>query len=351
MKNRNRILYVAEILKRYTDENHSLSVREISELLEKEYGEPGYRTTISEDIAALIESGWDIGVDRSTVFRYRLLSREFDRAELKLIIDAVNASRFITRAKSHELTGKISALAGPGSKGLNRCTEVENRIKNGNKKLFFIIDTIHEAIEKDCQIRFCYFRYNEKKQRVLLHGGKPYLFNPFFLVWNGEYYYMVGSYGNHPDKVASFRVDRIDACPEILAARRANPPESFCADQYLNSTIHMFGNAEQKPEEVHILCENSTANGIIDRFGPETEMRIVDDGHFKAVIHVIPTSVFYGWVFGFGGKVWIEGPEDVVRGFEEMVERVKKKKASNEASCAPCAAEQVDDVENSYLNS
>lgn len=330
MNNRDRILYIAQLLRKYTDEDHALSLREISELLLKEHGEKVYRTTVSDDIEALIASGWDIEIERSTVNRYRLVGRDFDKAELKLIIDAVNASRFITKNKSRELTKKISALAGPESDALKRHTEVENRVRNGNKKLFLIIDAIHEAIEKNCQISFYYFRYNEKKEKVLQHGGKPYQFNPFFLVWNGEFYYMVGSYANHPENVASFRVDRIPDCPEILSTKRAQIPDKFDADRYINSTIHMFGRADQTPVKVHLICENDTANGIIDRFGPETEMQPVDEGHFEAVIYVVPTSVFYGWVFGFGGKVRIEGPEEIVKEFIEMVKKVNKK-ASYEA--------------------
>lgn len=322
MNNRERLLRISQILQERSNEKHSITGREIADLLQKEYGTKASRNTIGGDITTLQKCGMDIAVVRGTQNHYAYVGRIFDQAELKLLIDAVKASRFITRSKSKELVQKIGRLAGPDKDQLARYTEVENRVKNGNKKLFLIIDAIHEAIGHHRQISFKYYRFDARKHKVFLHEGRPYLFNPFFLVWNGEYYYLLGSYGNHPDTVASFRIDRIDEVPEILETKRHPMPKGFNPEQFINGTIHMFGSAEQQAEWVELLCENKTANGIIDRFGLETEMKPCDAEHFRAKVLVVPTSVFYGWVFGFGGRVKILSPEKAIREFREMVEKV-----------------------------
>ncbi len=323
MNGKLRLLLTAKLLQERTDDNHSLTRREICEILSREYGiEAADRNTFTADINALRESGMEIEEDRGTQKKYRYIGRDLDHAELKLIIDAVKSFRSITKQKSDELAKKLSRYAGPGDKSLSRHTEVENRIRNGNKKLFLIIDTIHRAIEQKKQLSFFYFKYNEKKERILQHGGKPYRFNPAFLVWTGEYYYLVGCYANHPETTASFRVDRISEKPEILDAPCAKLPSGFDPEQYLNSTIHMFGGTDGKQETVELLCENSTASAIIDRFGLQTKMVQADADHFTATIFVSPTSVFYGWIFGFGGKVKILSPK-LAAEYERMVRKVE----------------------------
>ncbi len=325
MNNRERIIKIAKILEDKTDENHTVSSPELLSALRDSSGKMPDRGTLADDIDTLIRCGMDIKVIRSTPNRFCYVGRNIDLAELKLLVDAVRSSRFITKSKSEELCRKISRLAGPAADTLSRHIEVENRIRNGNKKLFLIIDTIHEAIDKGKQISFLYFRYNGKKEKVLIHSGKPYLFNPFFLIWTGEYYYMVGSFVNHPEGIGAYRIDRIYEVPVILSEAALPMPASFDPERYLNGTIHMFGGADQKPEKIQLLCENGTANGIIDRFGLETPMEVCDEEHFIATVSVAPTSVFYGWVFGFGGRVRILGPEKAEKEFKEMMGRVREK--------------------------
>lgn len=325
MNGRKRLLLIQRILQDRTDEKHDLSVAEITAILQQEYScAIPDRATIYEDIRSLQASGMDIIVERKKQNRYYFTGRFFDRAELKLLIDAVKSFKFITKRKSDELAEKIAQFAGPGREGLVRSTEVENRTRSGNKRLFLIIDILHQAIEEKRQVSFLYFKYNEKKEQVLLHRDKPYHFNPFFLAWNGEYYYIVGSYANHPETVASFRIDRIYKQPVILEQKAARPPKWFDAKEYLNSRIHMFGGIDQQSVEVTLLCANETAPGIIDRFGLDAEMMAADESHFWTTVSVVPTSVFYGWVFGFGGKVQIVGPKEALKGYKEMVEKVSK---------------------------
>ena len=163
-ENKIRILALAKILTQYTDEEHSITTADIIDLLEKEYGISSHRTTISTDVAILQEFGMDIQATRSQFIHYNLLSRDFDYAELKLLIDAVASSKFISKSKSERLAVKIATLAGQHkAEELKRNISVERRIKTDNEKVLFIIDAVNDAINLGKKIRFQYFEYNVKK--------------------------------------------------------------------------------------------------------------------------------------------------------------------------------------------
>ena len=211
-----RPLYVAQILLNYTDEEHLLTIAEILQKLHDKYGIDSYRATIKTDIEMLMEAGMDIEFIKSSQNHYHIVSRDFDVAELKILIDAVESAKFISKDKSQKLVEKISKLAGPfASEGLKRNIDVERRIKPGNEKLLFIVDSINDAINQGRQISFQYFQYNVKKERKPRFDGYWYKLSPYRLVWNGDYYYVVGYYEKYHE-VVSYRVDRMVGRPEIL---------------------------------------------------------------------------------------------------------------------------------------
>ena len=190
-----RPFLVSKIIFERTDEDNYLTIAQILDILKKEYGIESYRKTIQADIDTLIAFGFDIQETKSTQNRYNLVSRQFDNAELKLLIDAVESAKFIPASKSKGLVEKISALGGrnQGEK-LKRNVSVEGRIKANNDKIFMIIDAINTAINQKKKISFTYFQYNVRKEQKLRHDGDPYVITPLHLVWNGDYYYMVGVY-------------------------------------------------------------------------------------------------------------------------------------------------------------
>ena len=310
-----RPLYLGKILQERTDEEHFLTTAQLMQILEEEYGIKSHRQTIKSDLELLQSFGMDIQEIKSTQNRYNLVSRQFDIAELKLLIDAVESSKFITSRKSEELVAKLCSLASNHcAMELKRNLCVEGRIKPGNEKIFLIVDTINEAINRGKKIRFQYFRFDEHKEHKLRKDGKYFYISPLNLVWNGDYYYVIGVF-DFTRTIGSFRVDRIAKCPEILDYDVTAPKEDFDLNTYINTTFRLY-NSEHS--QVELVCDNDMMDAIIDRFGEEVETHRHTADSFKAVVNVAVSHVFFSWVFGFGGKVKIKAPEDVRQRYIEM---------------------------------
>ena len=303
-----RPLYLAKILYEQTDEDHYLTTSQLIQMLDEQYGIKSHRQTIKAEIELLKQFGLEIEEVKSTQNRYNLYGRTFDAPELKLLIDAVESSKFITANKSKELVRKISTLSSEHvAATLTRNVSCEGRVKPGNERIYLIVDTINEAINSNRKISFQYFQYNVRKEQKLKHNGEPYVITPLHLVWNGDYYYMVGVY-DYKQRIGSFRVDRIAKCPVILDEAGTPAPEDFNLDEFINTTFRMF-NSEHA--EVELICDNEVMDSIIDRFGSDVTTYANDMTSFRAVAKVAVNHVFFSWVFGFGGKVKIKGPEDV----------------------------------------
>ena len=286
-------------------------------ILKEEYGINSHRQTIKSDIDVLTKFGMEIEEVKSTRNRYNAFGRKFDQAELKLLIDAVESSKFITQNKSDALVEKIETLTSQyRAQELHRNISVEGRIKPGNEKIYHIVETINEAINRGKKISFECFKYNVKKEKKSKRD-EPYIITPLHLVWNGDYYYMIGVY-DYQNRLGTFRVDRINKIPTILKEDGILAPEDFDLNQYLNMTFRMFNSQH---EEVELICANELMDAIIDRFGEEVVTYANDMESFRAVVNVAVSHVFYSWVFGFCGKVKIKGPETVKDKYDEMIKK------------------------------
>lgn len=311
-----RPLYLAKILYEQTDEEHFLTTAQLIQILQERYGIKAHRQTIKTEIELLRQFGLEIEEVKSTQNRYNLFGRRFDAPELKLLIDAVESSKFITAGKSRELVEKISTLASEHvAASLRRNVSCEGRIKPGNERIYLIIDAINDAINKNKQISFLYFKYNSRKEKIIKRNGEPYVITPLHLVWNGDCYYMIGVY-EYKQRLGSFRVDRIAKCPLILEEDGTPAPEGFDIDNYINTTFHMF---DSEREEVELICDNDVMDSIIDRFGEDVTAYARDMNTFRVVVNIAVSHVFYSWVFGFGGKVRIKGPANVKAKYSEML--------------------------------
>lgn len=311
-----RPLYLAKVLYEQTDEAHYLTTSQLIQILDEEYGVKAHRQTIKTDIEVLKQFGFEIEEVKSTQNRYNLYGRTFDIPELKLLIDAVESSKFITASKSKELVKKLCTLTSKYEiDGLTRNVSCEGRIKPGNEKVYYIIDKINEAINQNKKVSLYYFQYNVRKEQKLRHEGKPYIITPLHLVWNGDYYYMVGVY-DYKQRLGSFRIDRIAKCPTILDEEGTPPPEGFNIDDFINTTFRMYNSNHA---EVELVCDNSVMDSIIDRFGEDVTTYANDMTSFRAVVNVAVNHVFYSWVFGFGGKVKIKSPIDVKEKYKQML--------------------------------
>ena len=315
-----RPLYLAKILYEQTDEEHYLTTVQLINILEEKYGISAHRQTIKSEIELLRKFGIEIEEVKSVQNRYNICSREFENSELKLLIDAVESAKFITARKSKELVAKLSSLAGDyGAEKLKRNVCCEGRIKSDNERIYIIVDTINEAINEGKKISFPYFQYNVKKQHQLKHDGEAYVLSPLHLVWNGDFYYLVGV--AEDNTIRNFRVDRIAKCPTILEENSSQAPEDFNIDDYINTTFRMF-NAEHT--DVELLCDNDVIDSIIDRFGENIEITEAATENFKITVNVATSHIFYSWIFGFGGKVIILGPDAVREEYVSMLDKVRE---------------------------
>ena len=312
-----RPLYLAKILYEQTDEEHYLTTVQLINILEEKYGISAHRQTIKSEIELLRKFGIEIEEVKSVQNRYNICSREFENSELKLLIDAVESAKFITARKSKELVAKLSSLAGDyGAEKLKRNVCCEGRIKSDNERIYIIVDTINEAINEGKKISFPCFQYNVKKQHQLKHDGEAYVLSPLHLVWNGDFYYLVGVADD--GNIRNFRVDRIAKCPTILEEDSIQAPEDFNIDYYINTTFRMF-NVEHT--DVELLCDNDVIDSIIDRFGENIEITEAATEKFKITVNVATSHIFYSWIFGFCGKVRILGPESIKDEYIAMLDR------------------------------
>ena len=320
-----RPLYLAKILYEQTDEEHYLTTVQLINILEEKYGISAHRQTIKSEIELLRKFGIEIEEVKSVQNRYNICSREFENSELKLLIDAVESAKFITARKSKELVAKLSSLAGDyGAEKLKRNVCCEGRIKSDNERIYIIVDTINEAINEGKKISFPYFQYNVKKQHQLKHNGEAYVLSPLHLVWNGDFYYLVGV--AEDNTIRNFRVDRIAKCPTILEENSSQAPEDFNIDDYINTTFRMF-NAEHT--DVELLCDNDVIDSIIDRFGENIKITEAATENFKITVNVATSHIFYSWIFGFGGKVKILGPDAVREEYVSMLDKARESASAN----------------------
>lgn len=317
-ESKSRILYIYKMLMEQTDAEHYLTAQQIISQLE-EKGITAFRKTVISDIEQLTEFGVDIICVKSTQNRYYINSRTFSLAELKLLVDAVEASQFITKSKSAELIGKISDLTSTFQAD-ELCREIflARRIKSVNEEIYEVVDAIHSAVRKQLQITFLYYEYNVEKQRVLRNDGERYHFSPYGMTWEDGRYYVVG-YSEKHGKIVTFRADRISGVritDELCISR----PDGFDMSEFVKQTIRMY---DDKLETVVLKCNNGVMKSVIDRFGLDVQTEPYADGkHFKATVEVGASQTFLGWVFQFGGEVQIVKPASVKKRFVEMAKAI-----------------------------
>ena len=311
-----RLLYLYQHLVKSSDQEHPISTSQLMEDLKQNYGIVVNRNTMANDLNMLNQAGLRIEVihDRQNLYYYD--GQVFDLAELKILIDAVSSSKFITEKKSKDLIGKILSLTnGNGAEKLRRHVYAEDRVKSDNEKGYYIVDAINEAIDSGLKISFQYTEYNNKKRKVLRHGGEVYIVSPYALIWDGDYYYVVG-FSERRGIIQNFRLDRIAKSPMILNEPAKPAPDDFSLKKYFESVFRMFSANEQVP--VELLCETFIMKAIIDQFGAKVQTEEIDDNHFKATVSVCPSPTFYQWVFGWNGAMKILGPENILEEYRAM---------------------------------
>ena len=317
-----KLYYLAKIMREKTDEEHGLSMKEIQMRL-AEYECTADRKSIYDDLAALDVMGLEIsGEQIGGTYKYHVSDKEFDIAELKLLVDAVQSSKFITERKSNDLIKKLTGMASEYEAAqLKRQVVVQGRVKTMNESIYYVVDEIHRAISGNNQIMFEYMQWNLKKQ-LEPKKKEPYKVSPWALIWAGENYYLV-AYDEIEDEIKHFRVDKMKSVTVLKEKRKGK--EKFKENElasYSNMNFDMYGGEEK---DVRIAFKNEKVGILIDRFGKDIMIHDSDrEGWSETVVKVAVSRHFFGWIFALGTDVVIKGPKEVVDMFDKEIDDRKK---------------------------
>lgn len=319
-----KLLYLQRLLMERTDEQNCVTMEEILSYLEQ-HDIKAERKSIYDDVQALRTYGMDIRQHRGKSGGYYLASRTFEVAELKLLVDAIQSSRFITHRKSRELIRKLESLTSkPQAAALERQVYVTGRTKTLNEAIYHNVDTLHQAISEDKQICFRYFEWqigfltHQHIFKSYRRGGQPYQISPWALMWDDENYYMVG-FDADAGLVKHYRVDKMESL-EITGLAREGKEffEDFDLTDYTRRTFGMFHGHEQR---VRLRCENRFAGVMHDRFGDDIIFAPCDGGHFYAEVNVAVSPQFFGWIFGLDGAVQITWPQEIIKESQNLIKK------------------------------
>lgn len=317
-----KLSYLREILLEETDADHSLTMPEIIAKLQKR-GVSAERKALYNDIADMEKLGVKIkGTKDHFNYYYSVAKRDFSLAELKLLVDAVQSSRFITERKSNELIKKLEKFASKYErKSLQRQVTVNGRVKTLNEGIFKNVDAIHSAIVDNKQIMFKYLQWNVKKQLVEKRNGEWYCVSPWAMIYDDDNYYMIG-YDHKDKKIKHYRADKM-AKIAVSSENREGKEffEGLSLADYSTKNFGMYGGEEEK---VVLEVENEMIGVFFDRFGTDMMVVPIDEGHSRIKVKVAVSNQFLGWIIALGEGVKITGPEKVTSRMLQMIKNYEK---------------------------
>lgn len=319
MNQKFKLYRLAQIMMKKTDEEHYITMPEIKEAL-AEYDITADRKSLYNDLRDLEILGIEVeGEQDGNRYRYHVVNRPFELPELKLLVDAIQSSKFITEKKSNSLIKKLETMVSEyDAQKLQRQVYVSGRIKAMNESIYYTVDAIHNAISENKKIRFQYFQWNVKKEPQLRHGGAWYHISPWGLSWDDENYYLVG-YDTDAGMIKHYRVDKMLHIKISDESREGKEHfKKLDMADYAKKSFGMFGGKEQT---VKLSVHNKLAGVIIDRFGKDVMMIPADEEHFNVNVDVRVSRQFLGWVFSLGSDIQIVGPDDVVEQMRKEIAR------------------------------
>lgn len=328
-RQKQKLLMILDLLMKKTDMEHSVTVHDILAHLESN-GITAERKSIYDDLHVLEDYGLDICKTKSKTVGYYIGSRSFELPELKLLVDAVQSSKFITHKKSNELIKKLEGLSSEhDAKKLHRQVVVSNRVKAPNETIYYTIDSIHDAINKSCKVCFYYAKWevcgtgNKKIVRTHRNNGELYKVSPWAMTWDDENYYMI-AFDSKSGIIKHFRVDKIEKLKMLEDEKSDGRAEykKFDMAVYSKRVFGMFGGEMQS---VKLRVDNSLAGVIIDRFSKDVFVTVNGDGTFSVSVDVMLSPQFYGWLFALGDKVEILSPDSARDEFRRYLSKVVKK--------------------------
>ncbi len=314
-----RILYIMKMLLEETDEEHTVSAADIDRALRR-YGMTIDRKTVYNDIETLREFGIDILQTKGSGGGYYVGSRKFELPELKLLVDAVQVSKFISRKKSEELITKLESLASEyDARKLQRNVFIYNRPKTGNETVYYNVDQIHTAIMENKQIEYQYAEWTMQKKLEPRKHGVVYRVSPWSLTWDDAKYYLI-AYDENADCIKHYRVDKMQKISVVGQERIGKEKfQDFDLVEFSKKTFSMYGGHD---EEVILQCDLDMIGVILDRFGTDVMIVPVDKKRFRVRVLVAVSPQFFGWVTGIGSKLRIYGPESVRKEYMEYLQHI-----------------------------
>ena len=317
-----KLIYIIKYLMENTDENHKVTMADIMRSLET-YDITAERKSIYADLETLRDLGFDIlGEKIGRTFYYYIASRDFEVAELKLLVDAIQSSKFITEKKSSELIKKLQGLVSVHeAKQLQRQLYVSGGTKAVNENIYYNIDALHNAIGTNQKIQFQYFQWNVKKEMELRRNGEFYEVSPWALLWEDENYYLI-AFDSAQQEIRHYRVDKMLKISLVSENREGKEYfEKFNLAEYNKKNFGMFAGEE---EMVKLEVHNRLIGVIFDRFGTDVMIIPADAEHFRVNVKVSVSNQFFGWLFGLGSDVKILAPENVVKRMKEELGNINK---------------------------
>ena len=314
-----KLLYLLQYLTRQSDEHHTVTVAQMIEELAR-HGITAERKSIYDDLEALRLFGVDVVQKRDRSVSYYVGQREFELPELKLLVDSIQSSKFITQRKTVGLIRKLEGLASVyDAQLLERQVFVRNRVKSMNESVYYNVDEISGAITRDRAIRFRYFEFTLEKQRQFRRKGEFYQVSPFALLWDDENYYML-AWEDEAGLLKHFRVDKMAQITALEEPRRGH--EAFQAVDMSAYSQKVFGMFTGEEHKVRLRFARHLVGAVIDRFGKD--IMIVRDGeeHFTVTVEVAVSPQFFAWVFGFGDEAEILSPESVRRSMARQARQI-----------------------------
>lgn len=315
-----KLLYLVDILERKTDEQHPLNTTQLIEELAK-VDISAERKSIYDDIDQLCQFGYDIVLNKSRINGgYYMASRRFELAELKVLVDSVQASRFITPKKTRELIGKLEKLCSSHEeKQLKRQVYVLNRIKTENEQIFYNVDFVHGAIHNNKQISFQYYEWSTDKAMKLKRDGARYIVSPLGLTWDDENYYLV-AFEEEKNAIRHYRVDKMKAI-EVLEEDRTEESgyRHFDMAVYGNKTFGMYGGTFEK---ITLSFPETLVGVMIDRFGKSISLKKESDTRYRIRVDVVVSGQFFGWLAGLGKEVAIVAPDSVREQYRNYLKEI-----------------------------
>ena len=308
-----KIFYILDYLQRYSHEQHPIRASELIDMLDKQHQILCERKTIYSDIAALQDYGVDIVSIPGKNGGYYIASRNFELPELKLLIDAVQSSRFLTKKKSRELIEKLCNQCSVHDACLmRRDVLVSGRVKSMNETIYYNVDAIQDAIAQNRQITFRYFDWGLDGKRK--YRDRDYEASPYGLGQDNENCYLLAHSPRHG--VTSYRVDRMTDIKLTEDARTPCPELTGKAlVEHANRLFQMYSG---ETAEVKLRFHRSLINVVIDRFGRDTMLIPDGDEHFVFTVNVAVSPMFLSWVIGFGAKAKVLYPQSVVEACKDM---------------------------------